>query len=132
MCVPKESAIAILMEAWDARGRYPMADKDLKKYYVEYVPPTQDDTPRTILVHPQPSQTQVSGSMPRQDLTNNMMPTGSDVNQSAPTPNTQNPKVQDSRNLAYREGEDIPKEDSTWDVMATIYRNTIKEFLKQG
>jgi hypothetical protein len=89
MCVPKESAIAILMEAWEARGRYPTADKDLKQYYVEYVPPTQDDTPRSILVHPQPPTTQDSGSMPRQDHTNDTIPTGSDVNQSAPTPNTE-------------------------------------------
>jgi hypothetical protein len=59
MCVPKESAIAILMEAWEAQGRYPQADKDLKEYYLEYVPPTQDDTPKSILIHPQPSQTQV-------------------------------------------------------------------------
>jgi hypothetical protein len=99
---------------------------------VEYMPPTQDDTPKSILIHPQPPQTQVPGSTARQDPTNDTIPTGSDVNQSAPTPNTQNPKVQDIRTLAYREGENIPKEDSTWEVMAAIYRHTIGEFLKQG
>jgi hypothetical protein len=75
MCVPKESAIAIIMEVWEARGRYPTADEDLKRFYVEYVPPAQDDTPRSILIHPQPPKAQVPGPTAGQEPTDNMTPT---------------------------------------------------------
>jgi hypothetical protein len=54
------------------------------------------------------------------------------VNQSAPTPNTQNTQVRDVRTLSYREGENIPGEESTWEVMAAVYKHTIGEFLRQG
>jgi hypothetical protein len=130
MFVPKESAIAIIMEAWEVQGRYHTVDKDLKKFYVE--PLAQDDRPRSILTHPQPPQAQVPGSTAGQDPTDDTIPTGSDANQSAPTPNTQNPHVRDVRTLAYREGASIPEEEATWKVMAAVYRHTIGEFLKQG
>jgi hypothetical protein len=120
------------MEVWEARGRYPTADEDLKKFYVEYVPLTQDDTPKSILIHPQPPKAQVPGSTTGQDPTDNTTPIGLDVNQSAPTPNTQNTQVRDVRTLSYQEGENIPGEESTWEVMAAVYRHTIGEFLRQG
>jgi hypothetical protein len=132
MCVPRELAIAILMEVWEARGRYSTADKDLKEYYVEHMVAAQDDTPRSVLVNPKPPPTRDTGSMPRQDHANDAIPTGSDVNQSAPTPKTQNPKVRNIRNVSYRSGEEIHAEDLTWVVMATVNTHTIKEFINHG
>jgi hypothetical protein len=61
-----------------------------------------------------------------------MTPTGLGVNQSAPPLNTQNTQLRGVHTLSYQEGETIPGEESTWEVMAAVYRHTVGEFLRQG
>jgi hypothetical protein len=70
------------------------------------------------------------GSTPRQDHASDAIPTRSEVNQLAPTPNTQNLKARTTGNVSYRSGEEIHAEDLTWVVMATVYTHTIEEFTK--
>jgi hypothetical protein len=132
MCVPMNSAIAIIMEVWEARGRYSTADEDLKTFFMDPTVTAQGDTPKSVTLHLKPPPLTKRKTTPDQDLPNDATPTRLDVDQSASTPNTQNPKIRNISNVKFRQGNEIDGEDLTWVVIASVYNHSIDKFVTHG